>query len=129
MTVDDLIYHVHPILLKKPKHSIHIDASYSTLMEILDKLLKLTTLIKETLLETCVTFSAPNIRLDNDIAALTVRNLCDHLVDLNMDILGNRNVTRKHLGCKRLEWNKASSTCLEKILFISYGHFDGLWNT
>ena len=101
--MDDLIYHVHPILLKKPKHSIHIDASYSTLMEILDKLLKLTTLIKETLLETCVTFSAPNIRLDNDIATLTVRNLCDHLVDLNMDILGNRNVTGKHLGCKRLD--------------------------
>ena len=95
-TVDDLIYHVHPILRKKPKHIIHIDASFSTFRETSE------TLIKETLLETSVTFSAPNIRLDNDIAALTVRNLCDHLVDLNMDILVNRNVTGKHLGCKHL---------------------------
>ena len=56
--MDDLIYHVHPILRKKPKHIIHIDASFSTFRETSE------TLIKETLLETSVTFSAPNIRLD-----------------------------------------------------------------
>ena len=51
-TVDDLSYHVHPILHKKPKHIIvHIlanDATRSTSREILDKLLKLKTLVKET---------------------------------------------------------------------------------
>ena len=102
-TVDDLHYHVHPILRKKPKHIIiHIgtnDATHSTSREILDKLLKLETLIKKTLPETEVTFSTPTIRSDNGKAALTVRNLCDHLLDLNMDIPDNRNITIKHLGC------------------------------
>ena len=117
-TVDDLNYHVHPILRKKPKHIIiHIgtnDATHSTSREILDKLLKLKTLIKETLPETEVTFSTPTIRSDNGKAALTVRNLCGHLLDLNMDILDNRNITSKHLGRKGLHLNKAGSTRLPK---------------
>ena len=100
--MDDLNYHVHPILPKKPKHIIIYirinDAIHSTSRKILDKLLKLKTLIKETLPETEVTFSTPTIRSDNGKAALTVRNLCDHLLDLNMDILDNRNITSKHLG-------------------------------
>ena len=84
--MDDLNYHVHPILDRKPKHIIvHIgtnDATRSTSREVLDKLLKLKTLIKEALPETEVTFSTPTIRSDNSKAALTVRNLCDHSLDL-----------------------------------------------
>ena len=115
------------------KHIIvHIgtnDATRSTSREILDKLLKLKTLIKETLPETEVTFSTPTIRSDNSKAALTVRNLFDHLLDLNMDILDNRNITSKHLGRKGLHLNKPVLLALRKILFTSYGNFDGLWNT
>ena len=59
-TVDDLNYHVYPILRKTPKHIIaHIgtnDATRSRCKEILDKLLKLEALIKENLPETEVTF-------------------------------------------------------------------------
>ena len=117
-TVDDLNYHVHPILRKKPKHIIvHIgtnDATRSTSREILDKLLKLKTLIKETLPETEVTFSTPTIRSDNGKAALTVRNLCDHLLDFKMNMRDNRNITSKHSGRKSLHLNKASSTRLAK---------------
>ena len=120
-TKDDLNYHVHLILRKKPKHIIiHIgtnDATHSTSREILDKLLKLKTLIKKTLLETEVTFSTPTIRSDNVKAALTLRNLCDHLLDLNMNMLDNRNITNKHLGCKGLHLNKAGSTRLAKNIF------------
>ena len=116
-TVDDLNYHVHPILHIKPKHIIirigTNDATRSTSREILDKLLKLKTL-KETLPETEVTFSTPTIRSDNGKAAPTVRNLCDHLLDLNMDILDNRNITSKHLSRKGLHLNKAGSTSLAK---------------
>ena len=104
--------------VKKPKHVIvHIgtnDATRSTSREILDKLLKLKTLIKETLPETEVTFSKPTIRSDNGNVALTVRNLCGHLLDLNMDILDNRNITSKHLGRKGLHLNKAGSNRLAK---------------
>ena len=116
--VDDLNCNVHPILRKKPKHIIiHIgtnDALHSASREILDKLLKLKTLIKETLPETEVTFSTPTIRSDNGKAALTVRNLCGYLLDSNMDILDNRNITSKHLGRKGLHLNKAGSTRLAK---------------
>ena len=83
---DDLNYRVNPILRKKPKHIIiHIgtnDATHSTSREILDKLLKLKTLIKETLPETEVTFSTPTIRSDNGKAALTVRNKLSPLIRL-----------------------------------------------
>ena len=118
VTVNDLNYHVHPILRKKPKHIIvHIgtnDATRSTSREILEKLLKLKTLVKETLPETEVTFSTSTIGSDNGKAALTVRNLCDHLSDLNINILDNRNITSKHLGRKGLHLNKAGSTHLPK---------------
>ena len=76
--------------------------------------MKLKTLIKETLPETEVTFSTPTIRSVNGKAALTVRNLCGHLLDLNMDILDKRNITSKYLGRKGLHLNKAGSTCLAK---------------
>ena len=93
--MDDLNYHAHLILCKKAKRIIvHIgtnDATRSASRDILDKLLKLKTLIKETLPESKVTFSSPAIRSE---AALMVRNLCDHLVHLNMDILDNSNIAR-----------------------------------
>ena len=132
-TVDDLNYHVHPILRKKPNYIIiHIgtnNATHSIFREILDKLLKLKTLIKETLPETEVTFSAPTIRSDNGKAALTVKNLCGHLLDLNMDILSSRNIKSKHLGHKGLHLNKAGSIRLAKNIIHKLGNFDGLWNT
>ena len=129
VTVDNLNYHVHPILRKKQKHIIvHMGtngATRSTSREILEKqfLEKLRTLIKETLPETEVTFSTPTIRSDNGKAALTVRNLCDHLLDLNMDILDNRNITSKHLGRKGLHLNKAGSTRLAKNIIYKLQKF------
>ena len=116
--MDDLNHHVHPILGKKPKHIIVLigtnDATRSIPRGILDKLLKLKTLIKETLPEIKVTFSTPTIRSDNGKAAITVRNLRDHLPDLNMDKLDNRNITSKLLGRKGLHLNKAGSSRLAK---------------
>ena len=117
--IHDLNYHVHSILCKKPKHIIvHIgtnDATCSTSREILGKILKLKTLIRETLPETKITFSTPTIRSDNGKAALTVRTLCDHLLD------SSRNITSKHLGGKGLHLNKAGSTHLAKNII------DKLW--
>ena len=83
----DLDYHVNPVLRKNPKHIIvHIetnDATCSTSREILNRLLKLNTFTKETLPETEVTFSTSTIRSDNGKAAQTVRNLSNHLLNLN----------------------------------------------
>ena len=126
-TVDDLNYRVYPILRKKPKHIIvHIgtnDVTRSTSREILDKLLKLKALIKETLPETKVTFSTPSIRSDNGKATLTVTNLRDHLLDLNMNILDKRHIISKHLGRKGLHLNKAGSTRLAKNIIYKLRKF------
>ena len=117
-TVDDLSYHIHPILRKNPKQIIaHIrtnDAIRSTSREIFDKLLNLRTLIQEILLETEVTFSTPTLRWNNGKSALTVRNLCDHVLGSNVDILEKRNITSKHLVRKSFHLNKAGSTRLAK---------------
>ena len=113
--------------VKKPKHVIvHIgtnDATRSTSREILDKLLKLTTFIKKTLAETKVTFSAPTIRSDNGKAALTVRNLSEHLLDLNIDILDNRIITNKHLSYKGVHLNKVGYTRLAKNIIYKLQKF------
>ena len=61
-----------------------------------------------------VTFSTPTVRSDNGKTALTVRNICSHLLDLNLDILDNRNITTKHLGRKGPHLNKTGSTRLAK---------------
>ena len=73
------------------------------------KLLQLKTLIKETLPETGVTFSTSTIRLYDGKAALTVRHLYDHLVDLNMDILDHKNITGKLLVRKGIHLKKPGS--------------------
>ena len=103
---------VHPILCKNPKYIIiHIgknDGTRSASREILNKLLQLKALINETLPETGVTFSRRTIRSDNGKTTLTVRNLCDTLLD--MDILDNRNITGNHLDSKDFHLNKADST-------------------
>ena len=113
-----IIMYIQSFYPKIPKHIIvHIgtnDATLLTSREILDKLLKLKTIIKETLSETEVTFSTPTIRSDNGKAALTIRNLCDHLIGLKMDIPDNRNISSKHLGRKGLHLNKVGSTHLVK---------------
>ena len=125
--MDDLNYQTHPILRKKPKQTIILigtnDATRSTSREILSKVLKPKTLIKEALPETEATFSTPTIRSDNRKAAPTVRNLCDHLLGLNMDILDNRNIASKHLDRKDLHLNKAGSTCLAKNIILKLRKF------
>ena len=85
-TVDDLNYHVHPILRKKPKHIIvHIgtnDATRSTSRETLDKLVKLKALVKETLPETEIIFSTPSIRSDNGKSSANGRKSMRPLIKL-----------------------------------------------
>ena len=125
-TVDDLNDHVHPILRKKHRNKC---CHRSTSREILDKLPKLKTLIKESLPETEVTFSTPTIRSDNGKAALTVRNLCDHLLFLSMYILDNRNIRGKYLGHEGLHFNKVGSVRLAKNIIYKLGNFNGIRNS
>ena len=131
-TVDDLNHRVHPILKKSEthhhSHRTEWYCSFSIYVN-LDKLLKLKSIFKKTLPETDVTFSTSTISSENVKAEITVRNLCEHLIDLNTNILDKRKITGKYLGIKRIHLNKTGSTHLAKKLFKSYRDFNGLWNT
>ena len=87
-------------------HIGNIDATRPTSREMLDKLLKLRVLIKETL---------PTIRSDNGEAVLTIANPCNYL---NIYILYKSNITSKHLGLQSLHLNKAVSS---KALLMVFG--------
>ena len=64
--------------------------------------------------------STPTLRSDNGNATLTVNQLTNHLLQLNIDIVDNRNITSKHLSRKGLHLNESGSrslaiNCLERI--------------
>ena len=63
-------------------------------------MLQLKSLIQEKLPDAEITISAPTLRSDNGKAALTVRQLTSHLLNLTIDILDNRNITGKHFKTK-----------------------------
>ena len=101
-TVDDLSHHIIPIIRKKPTNMIiHTgtnDAPSSTSREIQDNLLKLKALVNEKLPQCKVWLSTPTLRTDNGKATLTVSQLVNHLLNLNIDVIDNRNIKSRHLS-------------------------------
>ena len=69
-----------------------------TSRDILNKLLQLKSLIQEKFPDAAITVSTPTLRSGNGKAALTVRKLTNHLINLKTDILDNRNIKGKHLS-------------------------------
>ena len=108
-TVYDMNHHIVPILRKKPSHLIiHVganDASPSTSREILDKLLNLKSIAKDINPGSDVCLSTPAIRTDRGKEALTVFHLTNHLLQLEINIIDNRNITNKHLNRRGLHVN------------------------
>ena len=51
--------------------------------------------------------STPALRSDNGKATLTVNQLTNHLLQLNIDIVDNRNIISKHLSRKGLHLNES----------------------
>ena len=102
-----------PLLQKKPSHIIvHAgtnDAYHTTSREILNKLLNFKSLIQEKLSDWKVFISTPTLRSDNGKATLTVNQLTNHLLQLNIDIVDNRNIISKHLSRKGLHLNESGS--------------------
>ena len=100
-TVDDLSHHIIPITRKKPTNMIiHVgtnDAPSSTSREIQNNLLKLKALVYEKLLQCKVWLSTPTLRTDNGKATLTASQLVNHLLNLNIDVIDNRNIKSRHL--------------------------------
>ena len=117
-TVDDLRHHALSIIRKQPKSLIiqagTNDAVKFTSRDILYKLPQLKSFIQEKLPDAEITISTPTLKSDNGEAALTVRHLTNHLINLKIDILDNRNITSKHLSQRGLQLNQSGPNLLTK---------------
>ena len=69
------------------------------------------------------TISTPTWRSDNGKAVLTVRQLTNHLVNLKIDVLDNRNITGKHLNRRSLHLNQSGSSLLTKNIISKLRKF------
>ena len=90
------------------------DAPSSTSKEIQDNILKSKALVNEKLAQCKVWLSTPTLRTDNGKATLTVSQLVNHLLNLNIDVIDNRNIKCRHLSRKGLHLNDSGSKLLAR---------------
>ena len=106
-------HHIIPLLQKKPSNIIvyagRNDAYHSTSKDILNKLLNFKSPIQEKLPDCKAFISTPTLRSDNGKATLMVNKLTNHLLQLNIGIVDNRNIISKHLSRKGLYLNESGS--------------------
>ena len=102
-------HYVIPIIQKKPSNIILYvgtnDAKNLPSRTVLDNLLKLKALVKDSL-STCKLFtSTPTLRTDDGKAQITVSQLTKHLLQLKIDTVNNNNINIRQLGEKGLHLN------------------------
>ena len=117
-TIEEMQHNLVPILERNPCRSIlHVrtnNVESCTSREILDKLLTLKTFISEKSPQCQTIFSTPTIRLEKAKANLTVRQLTNHLLQLNIDVVDNRYITDHCIGKKGLHLNISGTIQLAK---------------
>ena len=111
-------HYLIPIIQKKPSNIIlHFgtnDAKNLPSRTVLDNLLTLKTLVKDSL-PTCKVFiSTPTFRTDDGKAQITVSRLTKQLLQLKIDTVNNNNIKIRHLGSKGLHLNQSGSKLLSK---------------
>ena len=126
-TVDDMTHHVIPLLRKETSFFIIYvgtnDTPYPTSRKILDNLLSLKSFITNNLPKCNIVISTPTLRTNNGKAALAVNKLTNHLLQLDIDIIDNRNINARNLSKKGLHLNPTSSSRLAKNLLSSIKSF------
>ena len=117
-TVDDLSHCIILIIWKEPPNIIiHIgtnDAPSLMSREIQDNLLKLKSLVNKKLLQSKVWLSALTVCTDNRKATLTVSQVVNHLLNLSINGIGNRNIKNRHLSWKGLHLIDSESKLLPR---------------
>ena len=117
-TVDDMNHHIVPILRKKPSHLIipvgTNDPSSSTSREILNKLFNLKSITNDINPDCDVWLSTPTMRTDRGKEALTVSHSTNHLLQLKISIIDNRNITGKQLSRRGLQLDVSGCNQLAK---------------
>ena len=113
-------HHVISLLSKELSFVIiHAGTNYApslTSRKILENLL---TFITDNLPNCEVVVSRPTLPTDDGEAALTVSKLTNHFLELDIDIIDNRNDNARNVGKKDLHLNPRSTSHLAKI-FLSF---------
>ena len=126
-TVDDMKHYVIPLLRKEPRfivmHAGTNDAPYLTSRKILDNHITLKSFVTDKLHNCKVVISTPTLRTDDGKAALTVSQVTNHLLELDIDIIDNRNINSRNLGNKGLHLNPTGTSRLAKNLLSSIKSF------
>ena len=114
--VDNVLENLPSITESKPSciiiHAATNDSVSCTSREILDKLLKLKHTINDQLPLCKVLISTPTLQFDNSKASLVNNELINHLLELKIDIVDNRNIIKKNIGYKGLDLNFSGSSRL-----------------
>ena len=116
-------HHIIPLLRKKTSfvkiHAGTNDAPYLTSRKILGNLLMLKSFITDNLPNCKFVISTPTLHTDDGKAALTVSQLINHFLRLDIDIIDNRNINAKNLGNEGLHLNPTGTSHLAKShLFV-----------
>ena len=90
--------------------------SSSTSREILNKLLNSKSIANDINPDCDVWLSTPTMRTDRGKEALTVSHLTNHLLQLEINIIDNRNITGKQLSCRGLHLIASGCNQLAKNL-------------
>ena len=93
------------------------DAPSSISKDIQDNLLKLKSLVKKKLPQYKVWLPTSTLRTDNGKATLTVRQLVNHLLNLNLDVINSRNIKNRHHTRKNRDLSELESKLLARNFF------------
>ena len=117
-TVANMEHYLILIIQKKPSNIVLLvgtnDAKNLPSRTVLDSLLKLKALVKDSLPACRVFISTPTVRTDDGKAQITVSQLTKHLLQLKIDTINTSNVDVRHLGAKGLHLNQSGSKHLSK---------------
>ena len=91
--------------------------------EILDNLITLKSFITDKLPNCKVVISTPTLRADDWKAVLTVSQLTNDLLQLDIDIIDSRNINARNLANKGLHLNPTGTSRLTKNLLSSIKSF------
>ena len=118
VTVAGMEHYLIPIIQKKPSNIIlNIGTNGAKNLPsrtVLDNLLKLKALVKDSLPPCNVFISTATLRTDDGKAQITVSQLTKHLLQLKIDTVNNNNISIRHLGGKGLHLNQSDSKLLSK---------------
>ena len=125
--VDDMKHHVIPLLHKEPTfviiHARTNDAPYLTSRKILDNLLTLKSFITGNLPNCKGFISTPTLSTYDGKALLTANQINNHLLQLDIYIIDNRNNNARNFGNNCLHLNPTGTSRLAKNLLTSIKSF------